>query len=45
MKIISTKSYIVNETNKTSSKRYLYNTNRLILTKKESKYAWKNCPF
>lgn len=36
VKIISTKLYIVPETNKTSSKRYLYNTNRLILTKDES---------
>lgn len=38
-KIISTKSYIVNETNKTNEKRYLYNTNRLILKKEDSVYA------
>lgn len=36
MKIISTKKYVINETNKTNSKRYLANTNRLILTKEES---------
>ncbi|MBR6689169.1 MAG: D-alanyl-D-alanine carboxypeptidase [Clostridia bacterium] len=39
VKIISTKLYIVPETNKTNSKRYLYNTNRLILKKSESKHA------
>ncbi len=39
VEIISTKLYIVPETNKTKSKRYLYNTNRLILTKEESKHA------
>lgn len=37
--IISTKSYIVNETNKTNSKRYLNNTNRLILKKEDSIYS------
>lgn len=37
--IISTKSYVVNETNKTDEKRYLYNTNRLILQKEDSIYA------
>ena len=37
--IISTKLYIVPETNKTKSKRYLYNTNRLILKKSENKHA------
>lgn len=43
--IMSTKSYIVNETNKTKEKRYLYNTNRLILTKEDSVYAryYKYC--
>lgn len=39
VEIMSTKSYIVNETNKTKEKRYLYNTNRLILTKEDSVYA------
>ena len=39
VKIISTKLYIVPETNKTNSKRYLYNTNRLLLTKSENKYG------
>ena len=38
-KIISTKSYIVEETNKTNEKRYLNNTNRLILKKEDSIYA------
>lgn len=38
-KIISTKSYIVEETNKTDEKRYLNNTNRLILQKEDSVYA------
>lgn len=38
-KIISTKSYIVEKTNKTSSKRYLNNTNRLILQKEDSIHA------
>ncbi len=38
-KIISTKSYIVDETNKTNEKRYLSNTNRLILQKEDSIYA------
>lgn len=38
-KIISTKSYIVEETNKTEEKRYLNNTNRLILQKEDSVYA------
>ena len=37
--IISTKSYIVNETNKTNEKRYLNNTNRLILKKEDSIHA------
>ncbi|MBR6613643.1 MAG: D-alanyl-D-alanine carboxypeptidase [Clostridia bacterium] len=39
VKIISTKLYIVPETNKTKSKRYLYNTNRLLLTKSENKHG------
>jgi len=39
MKIISTKSYVIQETNKTKTKRYLNNTNRLILTKEESVYS------
>lgn len=39
MQIISTKSYTINETNKTDSKRHLYNTNRLILTKEESVHS------
>ena len=39
VKIISTKLYIVPETNKTNSKRYLYNTNRLLLTKSENKHG------
>ncbi|MBQ8042654.1 MAG: D-alanyl-D-alanine carboxypeptidase [Clostridia bacterium] len=39
VKIISTKSYIVEETNKTNEKRYLNNTNRLILKKEDSIYA------
>lgn len=39
LKIISTKLYIVDETNKTNEKRYMYNTNRLILTKNESQHA------
>lgn len=38
-KIISTKSYIVEKTNKTDSKRHLNNTNRLILKKEDSIYA------
>lgn len=38
-KIISTKSYIMKETNKTNEKRYLNNTNRLILEKEDSIYA------
>lgn len=38
-KIMSTKSYIVEETNKTNEKRYLNNTNRLILQKEDSVYA------
>jgi len=38
-KIISTKSYIVDKTNKTDEKRYLSNTNRLILKKEDSVYA------
>ena len=38
-KIISTKSYIVDKTNKTNDKRYLSNTNRLILQKEDSVYA------
>lgn len=37
--IISTKSYIVNETNITNEKRYLNNTNRLILKKEDSVHA------
>jgi len=45
VKIFSTKSYIVEETNKTKEKRYLYNTNRLILTSEDSVYAryYKYC--
>ena len=39
VKIISTKLYIVPETNTTKSKRYLYNTNRLLLTKSENKHG------
>jgi len=39
MEIISTKKYIINETNKTKEKRYLANTNRLILTKEESVHS------
>ena len=39
VKIISTKSYIVDKTNKTNKKRYLNNTNRLILKKEDSVYA------
>lgn len=39
VKIISTKKYIINETNKTSSKRYLQNTNRLIQTKQDNVYG------
>lgn len=39
VKIMSTKSYIVKATNKTNENRYLYNTNRLILTKEDSVYA------
>jgi len=39
VKIISTKSYVVEATNKTTSKRHLKNTNRLILEKKDSVYA------
>lgn len=38
-KIISTKSYIVEKTNKTNEKRYLNNTNRLILQKEDSVHA------
>lgn len=38
-KIISTKSYVVDTTNKTNSKRYLNNTNRLILKKEDSVHA------
>lgn len=38
-KIISTKLYIVDKTNKTNEKRYLNNTNRLILQKEDSIYA------
>ena len=43
--IISTKSYIVEATNKTENKRYLKNTNRLILQKEDSIYAryYKYC--
>lgn len=37
--IVSTKLYIVPATNKTKSKRHLYNTNRLILTKDESVHS------
>lgn len=37
--IIATKSYIVDKTNKTDEKRYLSNTNRLILQKEDSVYA------
>ena len=36
LKIISTKFYIIDETNKTNEKRYLANTNRLILTEEDS---------
>ena len=45
VKIFSTKSYIINETNKTKEKRYLSNTNRLIQTKEDSQYAryYKYC--
>ena len=39
IKIISTKSYVVEKTNKTNEKRYLNNTNRLILKKEDSIYA------
>ena len=39
VEIISTKLYIVPETNKTKSKRYLYNTNRLLLTKSENQHG------
>lgn len=39
VKIISTKSHIINETNKTNEKRYLSNTNRLIQTKEDSVYG------
>lgn len=38
-KITSTKSYVVEKTNKTEEKRYLRNTNRLILQKEDSIYA------
>lgn len=38
-KIISTKSYVVEKTNKTDSKRHLNNTNRLILKKEDSVHA------
>lgn len=45
VEIISTKSYIVDKTNKTKEPRYLYNTNRLILQKEDSIYAryYKYC--
>lgn len=36
LKMISTKFYIIDETNKTNEKRYLANTNRLILTEEDS---------
>ena len=39
VKIISTKLYIIPETNKTNEKRYLYNTNRLLQTKEDSVYG------
>ncbi len=39
VEIISTKSYIVEETNKTTKKRHLNNTNRLILKKEDSVHA------
>lgn len=39
VEIISTKSYIVEKTNKTNEKRYLNNTNRLILKKEDSVYS------
>lgn len=44
-KIIATKYFIVEETNKTNEKRYLNNTNRLILQKEDSVYAryYKYC--
>lgn len=45
VKIISTKRFIINETNKTKEKRYLFNTNRLIQTKEDSIYSryYKYC--
>lgn len=39
LQIISTKSYVVEKTNKTNEKRYLKNTNRLILKKEDSVHA------
>lgn len=39
VKIISTKAYTVEATNKTTTKRYLKNTNRLILQKQDSVHA------
>lgn len=39
LEIISTKTYIVNETNKTKTKRYFSNTNRLIQKKSDSIYS------
>lgn len=38
-KISSTKSHIIEPTNKTTSQRFLQNTNRLLQTKKDSIYA------
>jgi len=39
VKIISSKSYTVEETNKTNTKRHLKNTNRLILKKEDSVHS------
>lgn len=39
LEIMSTKTYTMNETNKTKTKRYFSNTNRLIQKKSDSRYA------